>query len=299
MRVAITGSSGLIGSALAERLELRGHQVLRMRRGPEEDPRAVWDPASGWIRPGALAEVDAIVNLGGSSIGNRWTASRKRMLWTSRIDATRLLVDHLRAAGIRPGVLVSASAVGYYGDRGDEVLDESSSPGDDFLARLCVAWEAEARRAEDLGARVVLSRTGVAFDRTAEAFRKLVLPVRLGVGGRLGSGRQWFPWVHLEDQVRVIEAMVADERYVGPVNVAAPELVTNAQLTRQLGRVLGRPTLFPVPPLALRLLLGEMADALLLASARVQPKVLQSRGFEWRYPDVDSALRAATGKRVQ
>lgn len=297
MRVAIAGSSGLIGSALTERLRMRGHQVIEMHRGHRDDPHAVWNPAEGWIRDGALDDIDALVNLGGATIGERWNDAHKQLLVSSRVDATRLLVRHLHANNIRPQVLVSGSAAGYYGDRGEEPLTEASSPGDDFLARLCVDWEAEATRAADLGTRVVLTRQAFVVDRDAEAFRRFVLPIRFGAGGRLGSGAQWFPWVHLDDTLRAIELSLHDEGLSGPVNLVAPGSTTNAQFTREVGHVLGRPTLMRVPPIALRTLLGQMTDALLLGSQRISPDVLEGRGYIWRYPTAEAAIREAAGAR--
>ena len=320
MKVAITGSSGLIGSALTRHLRKRslvqqhtarhrraapdpaaklvetGHEVVEMRRGARSDARAVWNPEEGWIREGALDGIDAVVNLGGASIGGgRWTEARKQVLRDSRIAATRALVDQLRAYGIRPAAFVQGSGVDVYGGRGDERLEESAGPGDTFLAQLVIDWEAEARRAEELGARVVFARTSFVVDREASAFKRLILPIKFGVGGPLGGGRQWFPWVHLEDEVRALAFLLTAD-ISGPVNIAAPETVTNAGITKALGSALKRPTLFPVPGIALKLLLGEMAQVLLLDSKRIVPRVLAEAGFEWSYPTVDSAVREATGK---
>ncbi|MDA1010634.1 MAG: TIGR01777 family oxidoreductase [Chloroflexi bacterium] len=296
MKVAITGSSGLIGSALTRHLRETGHEVVEMRRGARSDARAVWNPEEGWIREGALDGIDAVVNLGGASIGGgRWTEARKQVLRDSRIAATRALVDQLRAYGIRPAAFVQGSGVDVYGGRGDERLEESAGPGDTFLAQLVIDWEAEARRAEELGARVVFARTSFVVDREASAFKRLILPIKFGVGGPLGGGRQWFPWVHLEDEVRALAFLLTAD-ISGPVNIAAPETVTNAGITKALGSALKRPTLFPVPGIALKLLLGEMAQVLLLDSKRIVPRVLAEAGFEWSYPTVDSAVREATGK---
>jgi uncharacterized protein (TIGR01777 family) len=294
MKIAITGSSGLVGSALTARLRSSGHHVIEMHRGSEADPKAVWNPEQGWVREGALAGIDAVVNLGGASIGGgRWNDARKQVLRASRIDATRTLVEHLRSAGIRPSVFVQGSAVGYYGDRGDERLDESAESGDDFLATLSRDWEAEGRRASELGARVVLARTSFVVASGADAFKRLAMPVRLGVGGKLGSGRQWFPWIHLEDEVRALEFLLTSE-VAGPVNLSSPETVTNTVVTKALGRVLKRPTFMPVPGFALKALLGEMADALLLSGQRVIPSVLSDAGFTWNHPTIESAVREAT-----
>ena len=297
MKVAMTGSSGLIGAAVATRLRDAGHEVLEMHRGPKSDPRAVWNPAEGWVREGALVGIDAVVNLGGASIGaGRWTAKRKQILRSSRIDATRLLVDHLRADGIHPSVWVRGSGVDFYGDRGEERLDESASAGESFLAQLVIDWEAEAKRAEELGTRVVFARTSFVVAGDAPAFKRLVMPIKFGVGGKLGGGSQWFPWVHLEDEARAIEFLLNSD-ISGPVNIAAPETLTNAGITRVLGSVLKRPTVFPVPGFALKLLLGEMAQVLLLDSKRVVPRVLADAGFTWEYPTAEQAVREATGRK--
>lgn len=298
MRVAITGSSGLIGSALTAHLRSSGHEVVEMTRGDRSDPMAVWNPDEGWVRDGALEGVDAVVNLGGASIGGgRWTTERKRLLRSSRIDATRVLVDQLRAQGVRPSVWVQGSGVDIYGDRGDERLDESASiEGDNFLARLCVDWEAEAQRAgAELGSRVVFARTSFVIDRDAEAFHRLTRPIKLGVGGRLGSGRQWFPWIHIEDYVRAVEFLLMSD-IGGPVNFAGPETLTNAAMTKILGSALRRPTLFFVPAFALNIVLGEMAGPLLLASKRVVPARLAEAGFRWQYETATDAIREALGK---
>lgn len=296
MKVAITGSSGLIGSALVAHLRGAGHEVIEMHRGARGDARAVWNPDEGWVREGALQGIDAVVNLGGASIGEgRWTPARKQVLRSSRIDSTRVLVEQLRTQGIRPSVWVQGSGVDVYGGRGEERLDESSSTGDSFLAQLVIDWEREAQRAEELGARVVFARTSFVIDRDAPAFKKLIMPIKFGVGGPLGSGRQWFPWIHLEDEVRALAFLLTAD-LAGPVNLAAPETVTNAGITKVIGSVIKRPTLFPVPGFALKLLLGEMAQVLLLDSKRVVPQALAQAGFEWQHPSVASAIREATGK---
>jgi uncharacterized protein (TIGR01777 family) len=299
MRVLVTGSSGLIGTAARERLAADGHEVLRLLRGDAAGSGPRWDPAAGWVAPQALDGADAVVHLAGASIGEgRWTARRRAELRASRIDATRLLVEQLRAPAGRPRVLVAASAVGYYGDRGDELLDEAAAPGAGFLADLVRDWEREALRAEELGVRVVLLRFGVVLAARGGALPRMVLPVRLGVGGRLGSGRQWLPWVALEDAARALAWAVATPEARGVVNVVAPQQVTNAAFTRALGRELRRPTYFPVPPLALRLLLGGSADELLLASQRVAPARLQAAGFRFTYPELAGALHAVLGRPV-
>ena len=291
MRIAITGGTGLIGSALRERLAAAGHEANAIRRGPEGDPAAQWDPAAGWVRDGAFAGYDAVVHLSGASIGeSRWSASRRDLLRSSRIDSTRTLVEHLGSlpAEDRPGVLVSQSAVGYYGERGDEELTEVATPGTGFLADLVIAWEREAVRAEEHGIRTVRHRSAIVLSREGPPLSRLLLPFRLGVGGNLGNGRWWMPWVTLEDEVRSIEHVLAND-ISGPVNVAAPDAVTNAGFTKALGRALRRPTIFPVPMFAYRLAFGQ-DPAELFASQRVAPQALTASGFEFAQPDIDSAF---------
>lgn len=293
MRIIISGSSGLIGSGLLARLAEEGHDVLGLRRGAPGSAPVVWQPDEGWIQDGALEGCDAVVHLAGASIGEgRWSVRRKRELRSSRVDATRLLVEHIASLERKPRVLISASAVGYYGDRGDEVLDEDAGPGEGFLAGLCTEWEQEALRAEEAGVRTVLLRFGVVISRRGGALPRMLFPFRLGLGGRLGSGGQWMPWVSLEDALRAIEWAIETE-IAGPVNVTAPDAVTNAQFTRALARQMHRPAFFRVPRLALRIALGQSADELLMWSARATPARLLESGFEFRHPDIASGLVAA------
>lgn len=292
MRIGITGSSGLIGTALRQQLEAEGHEVRRFLRGKPEDPAAVWTPADGWIRPGALEELDAIVHLAGESIGEgRWTKSRKAALRASRIDSTRLLVSELERM-TNPPAFIAASAVGIYGSRGDEVLDEASQGGTGFVADLTMEWEAEVFRAQQAGARTVTLRLGVVLAAGAGALSRMALPFQFGLGGRLGGGRQWFSWVALDDAVAVILRAITTDM-TGVYNVTAPTPVTNRELTKALARVLRRPALFAVPAFALRGMLGGAADELLLASQRVMPRRLADSGFTFRYPEISDALNAA------
>ena len=292
MQIAITGSSGLIGTALRQRLEAAGDTVVAVRRGPPSDPLAHWDPASGWFRDGALDGVDAVVHLAGASIGEgRWTAARKRELRASRIDATALLVRHLGTLSKRPRVLVAASATGVYGNRGDEPLTEDSPGGSGFLADLVRDWEAESLKARELGLRVVLARTGVVLTKDGGALPRMLVPFRFGLGGRLGNGRQWMSWISLPDAVGVVVDLLTRE-IEGPVNVVAPNPVTNRQLTATLGKVLRRPAIFPVPGLALKLLIGESAEELLLQGQRVLPARLAAASYPFRQPDLAAALTA-------
>jgi hypothetical protein len=274
MRVAITGATGLIGSALGTRLEDAGHTVVRLRRVERADGTttgdegAAWDPAAGWVAPGALEGCDALVHLAGASIGEgRWTPKRKAVLRESRIEATRGLVKHLATLSDGPHVLVSASAIGVYGDRGDEPLDEGSRPAEGFLAELASDWEREALAAEALGTRVAVARFGIVLDRQSGALPRMLLPFRFGAGGRLGSGRQWMSWVTLDDATRAVEFLLTHDLR-GACNVTAPGALTNREFTRVLARVLHRPALFPAPAFVLRLALGQAADELVTCLVR-------------------------------
>jgi uncharacterized protein (TIGR01777 family) len=281
VRVAVTGASGLVGRAVVAALRERGDAVVAVgRRGP-----VAWDPESG-PPPPEVTGAEAIVHLAGEPIATkRWSAAQKRRIRDSRVVGTRNLVEAINRAGARPRVLVSASGIHYYGDdRGDEVLDEGSSAGAGFLAGVCLAWEAEAARAET---RVVRLRTGIVLAREGGALPPLALPFRLFVGGPLGSGRQWMSWIHVDDHVGLILRAIDDDGVRGPVNAVAPSPVRNAQMARSLGRVLGRPALFPAPRLALALLLGERAT-LLLGSLRVR----SAAGGAFRFPELEPALRA-------
>ena len=292
MHVLVSGSSGLVGSALVPRLRALGHRVTRLLRAapPAEDARA-WDPARGALDPSHLADVDAVIHLGGASIaGGLWTAPHKGRIQKSRVHSTGLLATAIFAARRRPSVLVHASGVGYYGDRGDEILSESSPPGEGFLADVCRAWETASRPAEEAGARVVRVRTGLALARRGGVLGTLAPLFRLGLGGRLGSGRQWMAWISLEDLVEVYARAVGDASLRGAVNAVAPEPATNAEFTRALGRAVRRPTPFPVPASLLRLLPGGMGEETLLASQRVVPSRLLSGGFTFRDPSLEEAL---------
>ncbi|MEZ4503991.1 MAG: TIGR01777 family oxidoreductase [Dehalococcoidia bacterium] len=299
MKVAIAGSSGYIGSALAERLERAGHEVVRLRRGAQGAPKVDWAPQDGWVRPGALDGVDALVNLAGVSIGaKRWTAGRREALISSRIDSTRTLVRHMASMSERPRVLINASAVGYYGyARGAEDLTEDGSKGEGFLADLVADWEAEARAAEAHGVRTVLLRTAPIIGPGSELIDRLAMPFKMGVGGTIGDGKQWFSWVSLEDELGVIEHALNDESVSGPINATSPNPVTNKEFTKALGSVLHRPTLLPLPAFMLRLVFGRgRAEETLLASQRVHPARAQSSGYRFAEPTIEGALRTAFGR---
>ena len=291
--IAITGASGLIGRALTGRLKERGFTVIRLVRGAAAAAdEAAWSPAGGLLESERLAGVAAVIHLAGENIGAaRWTRRRMAAIWSSRIDATRALASSLVRLTPSPAAFLCASAVGIYGDSGDEVLDEASPPGRGFLPELCQAWEAAARID---GVRVVNLRFGVVLSAAGGMLAKLLTPFRLGLGGPVGSGRQYLSWISLADAVAAVEHALANEAVRGPVNVVAPEPVTNAEFTRGLAHELHRPAFFRVPAFALRLALGRMADEAILASTRATPAALARSGFGFRFPRLAAALRAAT-----
>jgi uncharacterized protein (TIGR01777 family) len=303
VRVTVTGASGLIGSALVAELRKHGAEVTVLSRDPARVREALgveavgWDPLAEPAPVAALAGRDAVVHLAGENIAQRWSARAKRAIRESRVAGTHNLIAGLEAAGAvetgqRPRSLVSGSAVGYYGPRGEEPLDEDSPAGSDFLAETCVAWEAEAQKASALGMRVVLVRTGVVLDREGGALAKMLPPFRLGVGGPVAGGQQYMSWVHREDLVGMICAALQDERWSGPFNGTAPEPVTNREFSHALGHALHRPSLLPVPGFALGLLYGEMAE-IVTTGARVMPAKPLVLGYDFRHPELDEALNSA------
>lgn len=299
MRVAVTGATGLIGSALLPHLVAGGHSVVRLvRRDPRGADEVRWDPMAGaasGVDLDALAGVDAVVHLAGANVGGkRWTPEYRRLIRDSRVLGTRTLVAALAALGPGPSVLVSGSAVGYYGSRGDEVLTEASARGQGFLADACEDWEAEARRAENAGIRTVLARTGLVMSDRGGAFGRLLPVLRMGVGGPLGSGRAWWPWISLEDEARALAHCVTTGSLSGPVNLGGPSPARNRDVIRVLARLLRRPAVLPVPPIALRVALGEFADDI-LSSQRMVPEALVGSGFVFRHPDLESACRWLVG----
>ncbi len=300
MRVLVAGASGLVGKRLVDRLLEAGHEVVALSRAPEVTELELpvrcttfrWDPEVGNLDDEALDGVDAIVQLAGESVGDgRWTPARKASILDSRVAATRLLINAVndRPAEDRPGVFVSASAIGFYGDRADEPLDESAAEGEGFLADVCIEWESEVAGAEDAGMRAVCLRTGIVLSRAGGALPRLLLPFRLMVGGRVGSGKQWMSWIHLDDLVSLYIFALENDDVVGPINAVAPHPVTNRQFTRALGRALSRPALLPAPAWALRALLGEMS-ALVLDSQRVHPAAVLEAGFRFDYEALEHAL---------
>ena len=298
MKVLVTGSSGLIGSKLVPFLTSGGNEVVRLVRAREAGPgTAFWDPAHGEIDRRAIEGVDAVVHLAGESIASgRWTATRKARIRGSRVDGTRLLAETLARLGRKPKVIVSGSAIGYYGSRGDESLDEQSASGSDFLAEVCREWEGSTRAASDAGIRVVHLRTGIVLSPDGGALGKMLLPFRMGFGGRIGDGGQHMSWIAIDDLLGAIVHALVNDQVQGPLNAVAPNPVTNQVFTRILGRVLSRPTFLPLPAFAARLALGEMADALLLASQRVNPKQLLTTGYRFQFSELEPALRHVLGK---
>ena len=299
MKILITGSSGLVGTALVSALARGGHTVCRLVRpqspggeGAKEGFVVAWNPATGELG-GAGVGADAVVNLAGASIADgRWTTQRKELLRSSRIETTRALVGALAKMNARPSVLVSASAIGYYGDRGAETLTEDSKPGGDFLAGLAQEWEAEALKAEALGIRVVLARFGIILAHEGGALPKMMPPFKIGVGGKLGSGQQWMSWVTLEDVVGILRFAIENASVRGAINIVSPQPLQNAAFTYVLAKAMHRPALFPAPAFALRLALGEMADALLLSSQRVLPPAIEKLGYRFLHSDLSAAVRS-------
>jgi hypothetical protein len=298
MDIAITGSSGLIGAALTASLTGDGHNVLRVvRRAPNGSDEVRWDPAAGTIDAPGLEGLDAVVHLAGESIGGgRWSEAKKAAIRDSRIAGTTLLAETLAKSDRPPSVLVSGSAIGYYGDRGDQVLTEASTPAQDFLARICVDWEAATAAAETAGIRVAHARTGIVLDRAEGALARMLPLFKLGLGGRLGNGRQYWSWISLADEVAALRYLI-EHPLSGPVNLTAPNPATNAEFTKSLARALKRPALVPVPAFGPKLVLGgELAEALLFASARVQPAVLSEAGYSFHHPTLDAALTAVLSR---
>lgn len=295
MDVAVTGSSGLIGTALVRRLTADGHTVRRVVRSGEGGVR--WDPAAGTIDAEALAGVDAVVHLAGEGIGNRrWSEAQKQRILDSRVEGTGLIAATMAQLDPKPAVLLSASGISVYGDRGDGVCTEATEPGEGFLPDVVRAWEAAAGLAAEAGIRTAFLRSGVVQSPDGGALKKQLPLFRFGLGGPMGGGRQWFPWISIDDEVgAIVHLLTAD--VTGPVNLVAPEAVTNATFTKVLGSVVGRPTLLPIPKFGPRLLLGrELADTLLFWSTRAAPAALEASGYEFRHPTLEPALRAMLGR---
>lgn len=299
MKILVSGGTGFIGSALTSHLFQKGHSVSILTRSVGRKPGSEiqWNPVHGQIDEKSLEGFDAVVHLAGENIAaGRWTNGQKERIRESRVKGTRLLGQALSRRSRPPKVFLTASAIGYYGDRGSDVLTEESSNGKDFLAQVCLEWEEAARQACQRGIRVVHSRMGIVLGPNGGALSKMLLPFKLGIGGRLGSGRQYMSWVALEDVARAILFALENAALEGPFNMTAPEPVTNIEFTKTLARVLHRPAILPAPVVGLRLILGEMADALLLSSARVRPQKLLNAGYIFRHPSLEETLKIATSR---
>jgi uncharacterized protein len=305
MKILVTGATGSVGTALVGNLQQAGHTVCRLIRPGTVEPAAnasqgfdvKWDPATGEMG-GAAVGADAVVNLAGAPIaGGRWTTARKQILRASRVETTRSLVHALARMAARPMVLISASAIGFYGNRADEILNEESAAGNDFLSEIAKEWEAEAVKAEAIGIRVVLARFGVVLAKNGGALPQMMKPFRLGLGGKIGSGQQWTSWIAMEDVVGILRLAMENNGVRGPVNIVSPQPVRNAEFTKILGEVMHRPAVFTAPAFALRLAMGEMADGLLLASQRVQPAVMERNGYQFLHPDLGAALKSILGNK--
>ena len=303
MKIVVTGATGLVGTALLPALTEQGHEVVRLVRTKAAGAaggnvsEAEWHPERGEVDEAALGACDAAVHLAGENISEgRWTEEKKRRIIESRRQGTRLISETLARMNPRPRALVSASATGYYGDRGDEVLTEESASGKNFVAEVCREWESATEPARAAGIRTVNLRFGIVLSGAGGALAKMLTPFKLGVGGKIGSGAQYYSWITIDDAVGVILRALADESLAGPVNTVSPQPVRNSEFTSAIGRVLGRPTIFPVPAFAARLAFGEMADELLLASARCEPAKLRAGGFEFKHPTLEGALRHLLGK---
>lgn len=293
MKILVSGSHGLVGRALIESLLADGHTVSRLiRETPGKETSDIeWNPERGTIDSAKLIGFDAVVHLAGESIASgRWTSEKKQKIRESRIKGTQLLTKALAESSEPPAVLVSASAIGFYGDRGDELLTEESSSGNDFLAEVCVEWERATSAAEEKEIRVVKTRLGIVLDKKGGALGKMLPPFRMGIGGKIGTGKQWMSWIALDDVVSALEFVIEQESITGAVNFVAPNPVTNASFTSTLGKTLGRPTFLPIPVFGARLAFGEMADSLLLSSQRVAPARLNEMGFHFKYTHLKDAL---------
>lgn len=295
MRVLITGASGLIGSALQRSFREKGYDLLlASREEPKDTEHIQWSVEDGFADPSKLEGIDAVVHLAGESVnGLRWTDEKKKAIRDSRVLGTRNVVDAISKLKKKPKVFVAASAIGFYGERGDEELTESSAAGDTFLADVSKQWEAESRRAEDAGIRTVLLRTGIVLSKDGGALGTMLLPFKLGVGGVVGSGKQWMSWISLDDHVAAINYVIEHDSIRGAVNSVSPHPITNQEFTKTMGEVLYRPTIIPLPEFAVSMLMGEMGDELLLTSTKVMPKRLEDAGFEFKYPELKSALEHA------
>jgi uncharacterized protein (TIGR01777 family) len=297
MKILISGASGLVGTHLIPTLKAKGHEIFRLvRKTPKAADEIQWDSEKGFGEGerAKLENFDAVVHLAGDNVASEnWSEEKKRKIRDSRVVGTRVLVDALKTLENPPKIMVSASATGFYGSREDEILTEDSASGTGFLAEVCTAWENESIKAEEFGARVVMPRIGIVLAKDGGALEKMLTPFKFGVGGRIGSGKQWMSWIALEDLIRVIHFALENEDLRGAVNATAPNPVTNEEFTRTFGKVLHRPTILPVPEFAIKLMFGEMGETLLLEGARVVPKRLPENGFEFKFTNLEEAMKAA------
>jgi uncharacterized protein len=295
MRILISGSSGLVGTALRQKLQGPDHEILRLvRRSPNKEAgEFLWNPATKECDLTGIGSLDAVIHLAGKSVAdNRWSDKNKKEIEDSRILGTQILVDELIKLETPPGVLISASAIGIYGNRGPEILHEESSLSDDFLSKVCQGWETATKKATEHGIRVVNARIGLVLSKNGGALKKMLLPFKMAVGGRLGSGTQYMSWISIHDLIQSFMFCIENKEMVGPYNAVSPTPLTNIGFTKSLGRVLGRPTIFPVPAFMLRLIFGEIADWLLLVSQRVEPTILNQTSFKFQHTDLDEAFKA-------
>src|SRR5688572_24780762 len=298
MKILISGSHGLVGKALIKSLTTDGHEIVRLVRRQAGTPEIEWHPNEGRIDAQQLEGLNVVVHLAGENIAEgRWTADKKRAIRESRVKGTSLLSNALANLSQPPTLFLSASAIGYYGDRGDELLTEKSAPGKGFLSEVCIEWENATKPAVQKGIRTVYTRFGIILDASGGALEKMLTPFRMGIGGRIGNGKQWVSWIALDDVVNGLKFLIDDKSTHGPVNFVSPIPVTNAEFTTTLGRVLSMPTLLPVPPSVVRIASGEMADALLLSGQKVAPHILQERGFSFTWPLLEPALRKILATR--
>ncbi len=292
MKVLMSGSHGLVGEALINSVTNDGHEIVRLVRRAASARELEWHPNQGHIDTQQLEGFDVVVHLAGEKIASgRWTEAKKRAIRESRVKGTSVLSESLARLSQPPSLFISASAIGYYGDRGDELLTERSAPGDGFLPSVCIDWENATRPAVEKGIRTVLTRFGIILDRNEGALAKMLPPFQMGIGGKVGNGKQWMSWIALDDVVSGVKFLMREPSLHGPINFVAPNPVTNAEFTKALGRALSRPTIFPVPAFGARLAFGEMADALLLSSQKVKPAVLNDKGFTFGWPTLAPALK--------